>query len=152
MKKYVLLVDGEYSEYSSKIVAGDILANMLKIEYSENMEVPAEWVELVEENFPALTKYQTITSAITDVDGVLTRTYAVSEGTPERIFEVDNQISKFMRKKRDALLSQCDWTQLPDAQLTEEKKTEWVNYRQALRDITDDALFPTYNQWPTAPQ
>lgn len=152
MKKYVLLIDGAYSEYSSKIVPADILASMLKIEYSEDMEVPAEWVELAEEDFPTLTKYQTFTTAVTDVDGVLTLKYAVSEGTAERIFEVDNQMTTFMRKKRDTLLSQCDWTQLPDTQLTEEQKAAWVNYRQALRDITDDALFPTYNQWPTAPQ
>lgn len=50
--------------------------------------------------------------------------------------------------KRNTLLQESDWTQLPDAPLTEEKKQEWVVYRQALRDITqtfsnpDDVIFP----------
>ena len=39
--------------------------------------------------------------------------------------------------RRNTLLQESDWTQLPDAPLTEEKKQEWVVYRQALRDITE---------------
>tara|TARA_R110000868_G_scaffold163273_1_gene395434 strand:- start:256 stop:531 length:276 start_codon:yes stop_codon:yes gene_type:complete len=40
-----------------------------------------------------------------------------------------------VRVKRDALLSQTDWTQLVDSPLTAEKKTEWATYRQRLRDL-----------------
>ena len=43
---------------------------------------------------------------------------------------------KYIRKKRDARLQASDWTQLPDAPLTAEKKAEWATYRQELRDIT----------------
>lgn len=56
-----------------------------------------------------------------------------------------------LRKKRDYLLTQCDWTQLPDSPLTEEKKTEWMVYRQQLRDLpaTIDSANPV---WPLPPQ
>ena len=39
------------------------------------------------------------------------------------------------RKVRDNFINQTDWTQIPDAPLTSEKKAEFTTYRQALRDI-----------------
>ena len=33
------------------------------------------------------------------------------------------------------MLSESDWTDLPNAPLTEEKKLEWQHYRQQLRDF-----------------
>jgi len=38
---------------------------------------------------------------------------------------------------RDRLLRESDWTQLTDAPLSKEKKSEWKEYRKALRDFTD---------------
>ena len=40
-----------------------------------------------------------------------------------------------VRKKRNMLLDDSDWTQMPDSALTDSKKTEWATYRQALRDM-----------------
>jgi hypothetical protein len=37
-----------------------------------------------------------------------------------------------MRTARNQLLTESDWTQLPDAQCD---KTAWATYRQALRDF-----------------
>lgn len=56
-----------------------------------------------------------------------------------------------VRRNRNIELSNSDWTQLPDSPLTEEKKQEWVVYRQSLRDIT---LQPNpFNLiWPTKPE
>lgn len=39
-----------------------------------------------------------------------------------------------IRYRRDKLLQDCDWTQLPDVPLA--TKTAWAEYRQALRDVT----------------
>lgn len=57
----------------------------------------------------------------------------------------------FPRADRDALLSDCDWTQLTDAQLTTSKKAEWAAYRQALRNAPSnwDGVLPVI--WPTTP-
>jgi len=59
-----------------------------------------------------------------------------------------------IRKKRDALLQWCDWTQGNDSPLSEEKKAEWRIYRQALRDLPNDyseAEDKSEVVWPTKP-
>lgn len=58
-----------------------------------------------------------------------------------------------VRFKRDNLLKNSDYTQLPDVQnsMTNQKKTEWVNYRQQLRDITTAFSDPANVVWPTIP-
>ena len=40
-----------------------------------------------------------------------------------------------MRLRRNILLQDTDWTQMPDSPLSDSKKTEWATYRQALRDM-----------------
>lgn len=50
-----------------------------------------------------------------------------------------------VRAKRNALLSASDWTQLPDVPLA--TKETWATYRQALRDITNQAD-PFNIVWP----
>jgi hypothetical protein len=38
-----------------------------------------------------------------------------------------------LRKKRDVLLKETDWTQLPDTELSTEERKEYRNYRSYLR-------------------
>lgn len=60
-----------------------------------------------------------------------------------------------VRRDRDLLLAECDWTQNSDSPLTTEKKAEWATYRQALRDVPATNLSVTdINSvvWPTKPQ
>ncbi|QDW23293.1 hypothetical protein B0M43_0022885 [Flavobacterium sp. KBS0721] len=55
-----------------------------------------------------------------------------------------------LRAIRNSLLTETDWTQVEDSPLSPEKKAEWKNYRQALRDLTDvDDL--TTIVWPVKP-
>ena len=56
------------------------------------------------------------------------------------------------RSERDALLSQSDWTVMPDSPLSDSKKTEWKTYRQALRDVPAQSGFPNNITWPTEPE
>lgn len=53
------------------------------------------------------------------------------------------------RLRRNDLLQQSDWTQLPDVPL--ETKEAWATYRQALRDITAQSGYPFTIVWPTPP-
>jgi hypothetical protein len=65
-----------------------------------------------------------------------------------------------IRVERNEKLTATDWTQVPDNTITPEKKSEWLVYRQSLRDITtqtitvDDADIPNVSSitWPTPPQ
>ena len=47
----------------------------------------------------------------------------------------DETWERWFRGSRNDLLFESDWTQLTDAPLTDAKKIEWKNYRQALRDM-----------------
>jgi len=53
-----------------------------------------------------------------------------------------------IRRRRDVLLDDCDWTQFPD--VSQDTRAAWVPYRQALRDITRAAT-PADVVWPTPP-
>ena len=52
-----------------------------------------------------------------------------------------------IREQRNMLLLQSDWTQLPDSPLSDSKKQEWRDYRQALRDFPESGS----NEWPEPP-
>jgi hypothetical protein len=57
-----------------------------------------------------------------------------------------------VRESRNLLLSECDWTVLPDSPLTESKKQEWIVYRQTLRDITETFSNTEDIVWPSKPE
>ena len=57
-----------------------------------------------------------------------------------------------IREKRDELLSESDWTQVPDSPLSDAKKAEWATYRQALRDMTEGYIPVENPVYPTPPQ
>lgn len=75
-------------------------------------------------------------------------TIAVEPLTPEEIeANTQSQWAK-VRSQRDTMLSDCDWTQLPDVNIP--NKADWAAYRQSLRDITDQT--DPYNiVWPMQP-
>lgn len=44
---------------------------------------------------------------------------------------------EILRGRRNSKLQESDWTDLPNAVLTDEKKTEWQTYRTDLRNLTN---------------
>ena len=66
----------------------------------------------------------------------------------------DEEILFEVRKYRNNLLTQSDWTQLPDVPLTPEKVSDWRLYRQQLRDFIDLIDVPSWNapNWPVSPE
>ena len=55
-----------------------------------------------------------------------------------------------VRKERDRLLAQTDWMVARAAETVTPLAPEWVEYRQALRDITNQQN-PFLLQWPEKP-
>ena len=56
---------------------------------------------------------------------------------PEIIEQKEKEINFInLRKMREHHLYDSDWAILPDSPLSEEKKKEWIEYRQKLRDLT----------------
>ena len=64
---------------------------------------------------------------------------------------IDSTAGTNVRTERDTKLTETDWTQLADSQLTNEVKATWVTYRQALRDLPSASGFPHTMTWPTKP-
>jgi len=68
---------------------------------------------------------------------------------------------EILRNLRNSMLQSCDWTDLPNAPLTEEEKILWQQYRQQLRDFPSvvnyaeidlTSLYTLENvNWPTPP-
>ena len=54
--------------------------------------------------------------------------------------------------ERNQLLTDSDWTQIPNNPLTPEKQQQWATYRQELRDVTQQSGYPDNVIWPTPPQ
>jgi hypothetical protein len=65
----------------------------------------------------------------------------------------DDRAAAANRDTRNQLLTESDWTQIPDSALTDEAKALWVTYRTALRDLTAHANWPNLeaDDWPTKP-
>lgn len=56
-----------------------------------------------------------------------------------------------VRIQRDTLLGGTDWTQGTDAPLTAGKIAAYKTYREALRNVPQQAGFPGTIAWPTEP-
>lgn len=54
------------------------------------------------------------------------------------------------RSQRDLLLAETDYTQMPDAPVTDVQA--WADYRQALRDVPEQSGFPDTIDWPVKPE
>jgi len=80
---------------------------------------------------------------VVHMDGVL------GEKDP-RLKLSDQDLIVILRKTRDQLLRESDWTQLMNSPLTAAVFSQWATYRQALRDFpkTCDPKAPI---WPTKP-
>lgn len=59
------------------------------------------------------------------------------------------KIADDIRSQRNTLLSESDWTQAKD--IPDSISTPWATYRQALRDIPQQAGFPETAVWPVKP-
>ena len=84
----------------------------------------------------------------TDDEGAVT-TAADNEAAYEA--RIDAQAAESIRKQRDQLIAESDWTQLADCPLSDSVKAAWVTYRQELRDVPTAKGFPHTITWPTKP-
>ena len=55
------------------------------------------------------------------------------------------------RAKRHSLLKETDWIVVKYLDIGNPVPQEWSDYRQALRDVTEQAGFPGNVDWPTEP-
>ena len=84
----------------------------------------------------------TVLNTPTEVNGAWIQSYSVVQ-------KLKDDAAKNIRRERNDMLSESDWTQVADAPVD---KTAWATYRQALRDITAQEGFPFDVTFPTKPE
>ena len=98
---------------------------------------------------------------IADLDcstGIVTERDATDEEIAERDVHMEQYQTvdgfEHVRNHRNHLLKMSDWaTNDSYSQLYDEKKAEWVTYRQELRDYPDQASrVEDLPEWPTPPE
>lgn len=80
-----------------------------------------------------------------EIEGVWTQQWQVRPPTEQETSAKTIEV----RAERNRLLTDSDWTQVKDAPVDQ---AAWAAYRQALRDITQQAGFPWEITWPEMPQ
>jgi len=91
------------------------------------------------------------------IDSINKEKELLAEEKKQNFLDFIENPEKFVRSRRNSLLTTSDWTQIQDNALSEEKKTEWRIYRQQLRDLPSKISdFTLYLQdttlWPEPPQ
>jgi hypothetical protein len=83
-------------------------------------------------------------------DGEFVSVVQAQDLTAQEIQAAKDSAMAQLRGTRNQLLTQCDWTQIPDCTIP--KKAEWAAYRQTLRDFPatiQDARLTI--EWPHSP-
>jgi len=80
-----------------------------------------------------------------------TLSYEVVDLPPPPPEPTDEDLWFQLRSARNGELSTTDWIIMPDSPLSEEKKQEWITYRQALRDLPQTTTDPRNFVWPISP-
>lgn len=82
-----------------------------------------------------------------DSNGDWRQVWSVIKLSDEEIESIKIEKWTSIRELRNEKLTNCDWTQMPDAPI---KDSDWHPYRQALRDITTQSD-PFNIIWPSPP-
>lgn len=146
--------------YTYEIVAVDEAARVMEVVYTAEghptqhigarLPYESETLEQVIDMYSPVAFWKELKAAVVapevGVSGVISDSQFADPVVPEKTLAVE------ARDIRGQFLEMSDWTQLADVPLSAEKKAEWATYRQALRDITEQAGFPDNIQWPVQPE
>lgn len=73
------------------------------------------------------------------------------EWVVELSVEGNDKLWEQVISERNSLLASCDWAVLPDVEMSEEKKTRILRYRQILRDLPSMFSDPRDVKFPISP-
>jgi hypothetical protein len=82
------------------------------------------------------------------VDDRWTQVFIVRDITAEEVAIRNDAQAATVRAERNAKLAETDWRFRSDMTPTQ----QWINYCQALRDVTAQPGFPWSVTWPTQPE
>ena len=124
----------------------------MKYFYNSNMET--YWETITNPSDDIVSAYPSGTVEVVKRPSYL-HTYSNNKWVAPSTEILNANLAEAIRGKRNSLLSsEVDKTvsnPLRWADMSEETQAEWVAYRRALLDITDQGTFPTSVTWPTKP-
>ena len=94
------------------------------------------------------TQRMVVSSQPSLIDGSWVLTKSIESKTAEQITAYTSSKESEVRTQRNTLLAQTDWCALSDVTMSADMTT----YRQALRDVPQQAGFPHSVTWPTKPE
>lgn len=86
---------------------------------------------------------------VEQVNGAWVEKWVATDVSAEEIAQRTADQANNVRSERNQKISDCDWTQLPDAPVD---SVAWSVYRQSLRDVPLQTGFPWNVVWPTHPE
>jgi len=133
----LVIVDGVGAKVDLTVIG--IPSNLHALQW-DNSAGHLEYKDVANEDIIALPSWAS--------DCVTAHVAAIAEIEANRPEEFpDLTPAELVREERDQKLAETDWWALSDNTMT----VEQASYRQALRDITDQAGFPHSVTWPTKP-
>jgi hypothetical protein len=136
---------------------GSIVVKYFSDEYPEGMVYNID-LPIVDGAYPSEQEIQALIENMKPA-GQMERLVAVRSATPPaNLTTTPNEVipdlsttASGVRAIRDQMLASSDWSQLPDAPLSDLGRAAWVEYRQMLRDVPEQAGFPENVEWPLPP-
>ena len=122
------------------------------VQWDDEMALAQGFAAIKNHTEPPLEEYTEVIKGeiVKNAQGEIEQLWTVTE------ISRDEKIRRWILGPREYYLISCDWTQLPDAPISDEMKEKWKIYRQTLRDITDVTDFSTVKSridvpWPDMP-
>lgn len=147
----MLYINTKTLEYPVTFTKLKIIYN--NVSFSTPPDNYGDYAKVFDGEVPAFTSGQYVEEgAPVLVDGRYQRTWVVYDYTAEQAAQrAETEVARAamaIRRERDKLLAATDWRAASDLTMS----NEWKLYRQALRDVTSQATFPTEVEWPTKPE
>lgn len=153
---YALIVDGAVAKYPYTI------GNLRKDNPSTSFPKRPDDTLLAEWGMRLVTKTDRptidLTKNVVEGDpvlnnGIWTQVWVVADASVEEITRRNEQAANGVRSQRDNLLASTDWLVIKAQETGVAMDQVWLDYRQALRDITSHPNFPyiTEDDWPVVP-
>lgn len=92
-----------------------------------------------------------VREGVVEIDGAWYWRYVAVDWSEEQIAAATEQQWASVRDQRNRLLAESDWIVTKSLEAGEDVPTAWKDYRQALRDVTEQTD-PFAIVWPTKPE
>ena len=150
-------------EYSYKILKIDPRHRFLSVRYFKegqddffkNFNPPSfndvDIITLIQNFFPTVKRHWEYQNTVDESVSTLEvgNTAVLTYVEPEPVVETEEEKAFNVREQRNRMLLETDWMMFSD---TTAPNQTWLNYRQALRDVSSQAGFPDTIIWPTKPE